>query len=300
MEKGSRGRQHSGHKNRRARGRFHSLPSRPFRTTMSWVEVDKPGKDPDQDPEEPVSCRLVLDENDVSDKNHSPKKEDKKKKNIKERNNSAGNEAQGLVNRRQPEMRERFQYDIPMVFNRFCPKTGYHWFIKKLDQLLQADIGIKAYQEQAHQIISDIYKAYGRPAPRLERRLERQRTQFIRTVNAYKEIRKQLLHPDAPNKPTFNTLTATLEAIGCLLMNPCILDFSEHLYDTKESDIIPRLRTKKYTTTWTSERIEEIAWKSSETGVEISKSEKGNMSFNPEIEDPGKDPTLDIKTREAN
>ena len=280
MEKGVARNPYS-HKNRRFWSRYPSL-----KTTM--VEVSRPGKDPgpeqaQQAPqqEKPKPSQQVVPQ--LQSPQQSPKREKQGYEKTWPQNE----------NRRSARhLRDRFQYVIPMVLDRLCPKRGYKYYMGQIDKTLEAEKQLQHYQEKLNRINSETYKEFGLPAPLVEQPSERHRMQYHKLVSSFQEIKRQLSNPGAENRSEFNTLTAALEAIGTILLNPCILDYTEERYEAREQSLIPRLSTKLFTTPWTYERILHLSWRSGEDGVEVRKNEVDNILLSTEkVEDPGKDPT---------
>jgi len=106
--------------------------------------------------------------------------------------------------------------------------------------------------------------------------------------------------PEELPEATFDFLQAMLEIVGCIILNPGILAHCE----TNEDGIgLIGLRTNFFASSWASNKIPKIFWKTDESGVEaIFRNEEGRwvgipFNYKPpghrrfnNSSDPGKDP----------
>ena len=269
------------YKNRRYRTYY---PSPNQKTTMAEVDKpEKPGKDPGTTPQQQEEPQQQPPVQQVLPHPQSPKQASRR-------------DRPGYEVKARPQytmdIRDRLHYVIPMVLDRLCPKKGYKYYMAKLDEVLEVDKKIEYYLKKNHDIVSEVHGTYGLPVPHIDHQSERHKMQYNRLVCSFQEIKRQLSSPGIEDKSEFNTLTAALEAIGTIMLNPRILYYTENQYEAKEQAMIPRLQTKLFTTPWTYERIEHLSWRAGEDGVEVRKNEIGDIILSTErVEDPGKDPT---------
>jgi hypothetical protein len=198
------------------------------------------------------------------------------------------------------DTRQRSIYEIPFIANRFCPRIGFRAFMAEVDKILELDKKFEVLQDQALKVSTGIYKMYGLPQPYAERTLEKKRIHYAKVVNSYMEVRRQLMEPNSNEKPNFNILLASLEALGCIILNPKIIDLC--FYDYADEELTTaHLQVNFFTTKWTSSLIESLNWKPGEIGVEIKRKEKECISYSFEqesVKEPGKDPTEEIDIRQ--
>jgi len=204
-----------------------------------------------------------------------------------------------------PDIRFRAIYELPtLMTGRLCAKLitleRVQSFISRLDDVIEVDDEIEGLQAHSHKLVQAAYQVYKTEAPRKDIYFTNQKFCFTRVINAYNEVKSQLEQSSELSDSAFDFLQAMLEIVGCIILNPGIL---AHCETNEDGVSLIGLKTNFFASSWASNKIPKIFWKTDESGVEaILRNEDGRwvgipFNYKPESRrpndssDPGKDPS---------
>jgi hypothetical protein len=159
----------------------------------------------------------------------------------------------------------------------FCPKADYVNFMQQLDEVIKLDDRLSEIKDQTAELVTRIYKYYGWDSPKVDSSFTLKNKRYQEVIRAFFDIKRMLSRSGVRQSAEFEYLIAALEVVGCIILNPEALSYTETYQDGNGR--IAFLATNKFTTEWTQNRIEKIQW-NSEGEITFHRIQRSRVSFN--------------------
>jgi predicted secreted protein len=161
---------------------------------------------------------------------------------------------------------------------QFCPRTSYKRFMTQIDNIIRLSNMMDKIRDEMTESTNQVYRSYGTEPPCTDEQYATRRKHYVQTIQAYHGICKALREPGVKNDPKFELLIASLEVVGCIILNPRLLSWISYGYQDQEFQF-PFLETTIYTTQWTQDRIDKMSWCLDGNGVTMHTVKKDSISF---------------------
>jgi len=171
-----------------------------------------------------------------------------------------------------------FKAYSPRSSSQFCPRTNYKKFMIQIDNLIRLSRMLDTVRNEMDENTNQIYRSYGTEPPHADENYAVRKRQYAQVIQAYQGICKLLREPGVKNNPQFETLIASLEVVGCIILNPRILGWVTYAYQDEEGRF-PFIETYTYATQWTQDRVSKMSWCMDGNGVTMHTVKKDSISF---------------------